>query len=73
MQQACERCRGSLVVITLTVGEGTRTLQSCSRCDRREWVADGAPADLPRVLTDLSLAVGRRPGTAIPRRVVPRA
>ena len=72
MQQACERCRGSLVVITLTVGEGTRTLQSCSRCDRRRWVADGAPAELSGVLTDLSNAVGRRPGTGLPTRIVPR-
>jgi hypothetical protein len=56
----CERCGGSLVVITINVAEGTRTLQSCSRCDRRSWRADGEPVKLDGVLADLSDDAAKR-------------
>jgi hypothetical protein len=48
------------VVITINVAEGTRTLQSCSRCDRRSWRADGAPVKLDGVLADLSDDAAKR-------------
>jgi hypothetical protein len=54
MTELCANCRTPLVAITLDVVEGTRTLLSCSRCDRRVWVADGGPIDLSGVLADLS-------------------
>ena len=57
---SCERCGGSLVVITINVAEGTRTLQSCSRCDRRSWRADGSPVKLDGVLADLSDDAAKR-------------
>jgi hypothetical protein len=56
----CERCGGSLVIITINVAEGTRTLQSCSKCDRRSWRADGSPVKLDRVLADLSDDAAKR-------------
>jgi len=56
----CERCGGSLVIITINVSEGARTLQSCSRCDRRSWRADGEPIKLDGVLADLSDDAARR-------------
>ena len=56
----CERCGGTLVIITINVAEGTRTLQSCSKCDRRSWRADGEPVKLDGVLADLSDDAAKR-------------
>ena len=56
----CGRCGGTLVTININVAEGTRTLQSCSRCDRRVWQADGAPVKLDGVLADLSDDAAKR-------------
>ena len=56
----CVRCGGTLVTITLNVGEGIRTLRSCSRCDHRWWQADGEPILLDGVLADLSGEAARR-------------
>jgi hypothetical protein len=49
----CERCGGSLVSITLTVGGELRTMCSCSQCDHRTWLADGRRIGLDGVLSDL--------------------
>lgn len=60
MIDTCTSCGTALVTITLDVAEGTRTLLSCSRCDRRVWLADGEPIELDGVLADLSDRMMRR-------------
>jgi hypothetical protein len=61
----CERCGGSLVTITFTIGGEPRTMRSCSTCDHRTWLAGTRPIDLGGVLAELSDA--RRAG-ALTRR-----
>ena len=56
----CDRCGGTLVIININVAEGSRTLQSCSKCDRRSWRADGEPVKLDGVLADLSDDAAKR-------------
>ena len=57
----CNRCRGSLVSITLSVGGGVRTLHSCSACDHRVWTDETAERlDLSDLLTDLADDVARQ-------------
>lgn len=57
----CERCRSSLVSITLEVDGGMRTLHSCSTCDYRLWTNDdGSTINLGVVLADLSAADATR-------------
>jgi hypothetical protein len=51
---ACTRCGGALVSITLRVSTGPRTMHSCSTCDYRVWEAEGATTDLEGVLDELS-------------------
>lgn len=51
---ACERCGGSLVSITFTINGEVRTMRSCSKCDHRTWLADGAPIELGGVLEEIS-------------------
>jgi hypothetical protein len=53
MSSGCERCGGSLVAITFTVGGEPRTMRSCSACDHRTWHAGGAPVGLDGVLAAL--------------------
>ena len=48
------------MIITINVAEGIRTLQSCSKCDRRSWRADGEPVKLDGVLADLSDDAAKR-------------
>ncbi len=49
------KCGGRLVSIDLKIGEATRRLSSCSKCDRRFWEADGVPAALGEVLEEISV------------------
>jgi hypothetical protein len=49
----CEPCGSTMVEITLKVGEGTVVMRSCSRCDRRSWLSDGEPVELPGVLDQI--------------------
>ncbi len=49
------KCGGRLVSIDLQIGEASRRLSSCSKCDRRFWEADGVPAELGKVLEEISV------------------
>jgi hypothetical protein len=46
----CERCRNTLVEISLTIGERPVTMRSCARCDRRSWSSEGESLALGGVL-----------------------
>lgn len=49
------KCGGRLVSIDLKIGEASRRLSSCSKCDRRFWEAEGTPAALGEVLEEISV------------------
>lgn len=47
----CSRCNVSrLVEISVTIGERSVRMRSCSRCDARWWDAEGERLSLPAVL-----------------------
>ncbi len=50
----CPMCGAPLVVITINVGAGARTMCSCARCDRCWWSADGRLTGLAGVISDLA-------------------
>ena len=52
--ETCRACSNSLAVITLTIDGASRTMRSCSFCDRREWSDEGDVINLSEVLTELS-------------------
>lgn len=45
MKEPCPGCARPLVSVDIKVEDRTVTMRSCTRCDRRWWVADGAPVD----------------------------
>jgi hypothetical protein len=47
---SCARCDGPLVVIEMALAGSDARMSSCSRCDHRAWLVDGAPAGLADVL-----------------------
>jgi hypothetical protein len=51
---SCVRCGGPLVTITFSVEGAPRTMQSCSGCDNRTWLAGSTPIALDGVLAELS-------------------
>jgi hypothetical protein len=48
--QACPRCRGSLVTITLKLDGRELLMESCSRCDLRLWQDGEDEVELTKVL-----------------------
>jgi transcription elongation factor Elf1 len=45
MPQPCPTCGRELVSVDLSTTVRTVTMQSCSPCDQRWWLADGVPAE----------------------------
>ena len=53
----CSSC--ATAVVQLQLGNDL-TLQSCSHCDRRQWLRDGQPAGLDLILSVVGETSGKR-------------
>ena len=59
---ACPACGAPLVMITINVGAGARTMCSCGRCDQRWWKVEGRLTTLEGVIPDLGRPEAPRRG-----------
>ncbi len=55
----CDRCKAPTVEIKLHAGEDRLLMRSCSRCDHRVWLREGALAGIDEVLDSVA-TTGRR-------------
>lgn len=55
----CQRCKAPTVEIKLHAGDDVLLMRSCSRCDHRVWLREGAPAAIGEVLDSVA-TTGRR-------------
>jgi endogenous inhibitor of DNA gyrase (YacG/DUF329 family) len=52
--RSCPECGGAVIEIEIASGETPLVMRSCSKCDAREWSADGRGIDLTTALRELS-------------------
>lgn len=55
----CQHCKAPTVEIKLHAGEDALLMRSCSRCDHRVWLREGAQAAIGDVLDSVA-TTGRR-------------
>ena len=50
----CERCAAPVVEISLSRGDSTMTMRSCSACDTRRWSSEGESLGFDSVLASVA-------------------